>query len=104
MREPLMILCMQIDRHTNEHVRYITFDLDDGKPILCYRSRVSYSAFAHSLKRRNCSKKHLYVCDHARDRARFMQKNVPMIEVPNLWDFYKLIGYDYKRKRFQEPS
>ena len=106
----------EIDRSNSKHNRYIRFDLDDSKDF-CYRSRVSYSAFFHSYKRmRNHTNKFLYISKQVYefqidvDTWDYMMKknpnlpdiysSVPVVTVKNLWEFYKLIGYDYKTKKW----
>lgn len=97
------------------HNQYIRFDLDDGKDF-CYRSRVSHGAFFHSAKQRNRNKKFLYTSKHDNEHQisidhwrEMMNKypnltdiyaSVPIVHVKNLWEFYKLIGYDYKSKKW----
>ena len=97
------------------HNRYIRFDLDDGK-LFCYRSRISHGAF-HSYKhKRNRNGQYVYLSKHMKEFqgdvatwAKMMAKhpalpdiysNVPVVTVKNLWEFYKLVGYDYKRKKW----
>lgn len=104
-RKPLMIVASEVDlRNGGKHLRYIRFPLDDGKYPICYRSRVSYNAFAYSVKGR-CYKPNkknaefLYHCDHEEEKT-WMDESVPIIDVENVWEFYKLIGYDYKKKKY----
>lgn len=95
--------------------RYIKFDLDDGKNF-CYRSRTSHDAFFHSTKKRNRNGNLLYTSRHEDEHQmdidhwhKTMRKHtdlpdiytkVPVVHVKNLWEFYKLIGYDHKTKKF----
>ena len=99
------------------HNRYIRFDLDDGKDF-CYRSRVSHGAFFNNYKgkKRNRTDKYLYYAKHLREFqidldvwAKMMKEHpdlpdiyssVPVVTVKNIWEFYKLIGYDYKTKKW----
>ena len=109
---------VEIDRsNLFKHNRYIHFDLDDGKDF-CYRSRVSHTAFFSNYKRkaRNLSDKYLYHSKHLEEFqidldvwAKMMKEHpdltdiyssVPVITVKNIWEFYKLIGYDYKTKKW----
>lgn len=111
-----------IDIHVTEltrpgnHTRYIRFDLDDGKQF-CYRSRVSHDAFFrnHKKKRNRNDKfgyvsKRMYEFQFDVDAWTHMMKkhpdlpdiygSVPVVTVKNLWEFYKLIGYNYKTKKW----
>ena len=106
----------ELTRSDSKHNRYIRFDLDDGKDF-CYRSRVSHDAFFRNYKRmRNHTDKFLYISKHTDefqidvDAWAFMMNkhpdlsdiynSVPVVTVKNLWEFYKLIGYDYKTKKW----
>lgn len=107
----------ELCRETCEHVKYLKFDLDDGKPF-CYRSRTSSNAFFHGAKEYNKSQKFLYIGKHEREHQimidvwkKSMAKHpelpdtyssVPVVHIKNLWEFYNLIGYDYKRKKYYE--
>lgn len=96
------------------------FDLDDGK-IFCYRSRVSYNSFAFGGRNNNkprnrnnkFGKKLIYHCRDENDYKLTQQSFIrtfemyggvyeepPMVELKNLWQFYNVIGYDYKSKKF----
>ena len=99
--------------------RRFLFDVDDGKDF-CYRSRVSFSAFFHGTKQRNmrggawpnfdvlyhqqdldCFQAHLKIFEKS------LGKPLPegydtLIELPNLWEFYKAIGWDYKTKKWSK--
>lgn len=95
--------------------RYITFDLDDSK-IMCYRSRVSYNAFFHSMSDRNKTPNYLYIAKTEKEHQIDIEvwdsmmetypdltdiyRTVPVTDVKNIWEFYKLIGYDYKAKKW----
>jgi hypothetical protein len=99
-----------------KHRRYIKFDLDDGKGF-CYRSRMTHNAFFHNYKtKRNQTDQYLY---HAKSEAEHQMtidvwaesmaentnlpdiySSVPVVTVKNVWEFYKLIGYDYKTKKW----
>ena len=102
MSTPLYIIAKEISLVTYEHLRYIRFDLDTGKGF-CYRSRVSYDYFAHGLKNRNKKPgKLMYICEHEDELKGFgrIDPAIPLIDVPNLWEFYKFIGYDYKKQKW----
>jgi hypothetical protein len=104
--KPVMIIATEVDMTDGcKHLRYIRFPLDDGKTPICYRSRVSYNAFAYSVKGRNYNPNFknariLWACDHE-DQKTWMDSDIPIIDVKNVWEFYKLIGYDYKTKKYE---
>lgn len=105
------MIVREINLATYKHERYFTFDLDDGKDF-CYRSRMSSNAFFHGSKegkpRPNRSATHLYVSDHlgetyaqkrlAEDQAMFGP--IPVLTPSNIWEFYQLVGYDYRKKKW----
>lgn len=96
------IIATEINLKTYDHVRYIEFDLDDGRAF-CYRSRVSYNAFRASAKRRHYNGDVMYFCEHATSpvlKYEIQHTPAPTVKVANLWEFYKLIGYDYKTKKY----
>ena len=98
----ITIVVTEIDLDTYKHLRYLKFPLDGAKNF-CYRARVIYSSFAHSRHSR-CQKRNelLYYSNHETDRVGFnsMDIRIPVVELENLWDFYKYIGYDYKKKKW----
>jgi hypothetical protein len=112
----IQIVALELNLNVDHtYKRYFKFDLDDGKNF-CYRSRTSHDAFFHSTKKRNRKESLLYTSrhedEHQLDIAHWhtmMKKysnltdiyaEVPVVHVKNLWEFYKLIGYDYKTKKF----
>lgn len=106
MNKPIIVFVTEIDlKNRYKPIRYIRFPLDDGKHPMCYRSRTSYSSFACGLKQRNYSpnKKHaklFYYCQIEAETSSFYE--IPIIDVNNIWDFYKLIGYNYKTKKYNQ--
>ena len=94
------IIATEIDLVTYDHLRYFKFPLDGDKDF-CYRSRMSYSAFAHSIKKRNRKQQELlYHCDNEIFRINTIDSNLPFIECATLWDFYEAIGYEYRLKKW----
>ena len=95
--------------HLNHH-RFIIGD---------YRSIVSHGAFFHSLKEQ-CyypSRKHpqiLYHSQHSRDydishRTHEQMGLPPLPPIPDIvhediWAFYKYIGWNWKKKRYERRS
>lgn len=103
------VVITELDLESGNHKRFICFDLDDGKSF-CYRSRTSFGAFFHSPKNRNKSSKYLYSAhfkdEHDQSIIR-LEKQLPNFfqdisttEVKNIWEFYKLIGYNYKNQKW----
>ena len=98
----IKIVVTEIDMSTYKHLRHLKFYLDGGKDF-CYRSRVSFNAFAYSKHKYNQKRnKLLYYCTHETDRIGLSRLDirVPVVELDTLWDFYKFIGYDYKSKKW----
>jgi hypothetical protein len=91
------------------------FDLDDGKSF-CYRCRTSFNTYFHSVKKYNCkSNGYLYYTkqdiEYDIELASWSKalgfnphENIQIIELKNIWEFYKLIGYDYKTKKYLESG
>jgi hypothetical protein len=104
------ILVTEIDLNTPnfDHVQYLRFDLDNGKPF-CYRSRMSYNAFAYGArkgKKSPCWKKNdkLYYCNHEVNCIKFRKFDplLSLVDLKSLWEFYQHIGYDYKTKKWTD--
>ena len=97
----------EIDRKNScKHVAIHLFEADG------YRDLTSYNAFFNSLKRRNWSPSRLFVgktkdeydLDISSIKASFAKLGltvavVPEIKHESIWDFYKYIGYDFKKKK-----
>lgn len=105
------VLVTEIDQKTLDHTRYIWFDL----PFVCdpggYIATGSFSAFFHGAqhyKKRNHSPRFLYTVAWGEDldfRLRYDWRyhiHTPNVVVKTLWDFYKLIGYDHKKNRYDQ--
>ena len=96
------IVVTVIDLKTFEHLLYIRFPLDAGKNF-CYRSRMSYNAFTGVKGRCYKRKETLYHCKHEYEMVGFLGKideSLPMVTANSIWEFYKLVGYDYKKKKW----
>jgi len=79
-----------------------------------FRSRRSINAFFHSKKKRNYKNKEILYHSCREDehiiseniwRETYRKNNIPRkeityIDVDSIWDFYTLIGYDYKNKKY----
>ena len=112
-----MIVATETDLKDDKILRRIRFPLDGNKDSCCYRSRVSYEAFAHSLKRR-CYKpsykkaEFQYYCCQESDLPSWVKNPPPewgtepddFIDVPDLWSFYNLVGYNYKKKNWKNEK
>lgn len=75
-----------------------------------YRQVTSFNAFFKSLKRRNTHNGFLFY-PQEEDRYLFEKKilkeedgiatkDKDIVTYPNIWEFYKAIGYDYKKKKY----
>jgi hypothetical protein len=115
-----MILVTEIRMPDCKHLRYIRFPVDGGKDF-DYRMRTAFNAFFHSAKRRNLKKipdptvgsvsVRLY---HQQDwesklstnnmlkeiTGRDMLEEHGVIDVANIKEFFALIGYDNKTKKW----
>ena len=79
-----------------------------------YRGRGSINAFFHSLKKRNhknkeilyhsCHEEEHFISERVKKESytkyKIPYQEITYIEVDSIWDFYKLIGYDYKKKKY----
>ena len=83
--------------------------VDDCGNTFDYRSRGSVNSFFFGVKKRNQKKKErlYHACDedeHITTLAITKKlSNHPMpsyIDVDSVWDFYKLINYDYKARKW----
>ena len=94
---------IKFDECDDDHRTYYRFDLDDGKNF-CYRTRMSFNAFFHSIKDRNVSNGFLYHTDRKDSIEKiakiFDDYPVNWIDCKNIWEFYQIIGYDYKTKKY----
>lgn len=101
-----------------KHSRYIRFPVDGSKEF-DYKARGSFDAFFHSMKQRNYapSVKNPKLIYHVQSwEEKVISSNIlknlfeetgldllgttPLIECDDLWEFYSLIGYDRKTKKF----
>ncbi len=77
-----------------------------------YRGRGSINSFFFGTNRRNYKKKErlYHACDESEHLAslKITQEFLPdtpnpvYIDVDSVWDFYKLIGYDYKKRKWSD--
>lgn len=92
----------ECDARTYENLRYFEVDIDGGKPF-DYRARTSFNAFFNLVNHpERHSNDKVFYCQ--RSLLKFeIDEGVKVIPVPSLWEFYKLIGYNYKAKKY-EPN
>lgn len=106
----------QIDLHAGcKHVHVHKVQLPKYGQKGWYVSIGSLSAFAHNgdqEKHKGCwSPDYLYVCKRSyefEDECQNLSsrwpdlddRKLPVTEHASLWDFYKAVGYDYKRKKW----
>ena len=84
---------------------YYVVDSDCGKDF-CYRGRKSANAFFYGKNIYNGKSKDIFHdigCGWGRfftgKHAPDMPENIPEF---NIWEFYKHIGYDYKKKKYNK--
>lgn len=100
---PSMIIAIKVDLTDScNHLEYIRFPLD-----LDYRSVASYNSFANGIKKRNYgidrrNPKFLWTCgdEHERQSSKLLFPEIPIVDVENIWEFYELIGFDYKTNKW----
>lgn len=101
----MLMTVAEIDcRDGHKHLRYIRFPNDAGKDF-CYRSRMSINSFAYHPKGRNYnpSKKNpKYLYHFEWHDYRHFAKGVPVVDVASIWEFYVLVGYNYKKKQWKQ--
>jgi hypothetical protein len=113
---PRMLIVKEIAMPECRHVRYFKFPIDPGSDFN-YRSRTSINAFFHSTKQRNykptvAKAQFLYHSSHEEEYLRMKQveiesfgedihAHVPMTELPDIWAFYQLIGWEHKTKTWR---
>lgn len=90
---------VELDQKDYRHVRYFEINID-GEKDFNYTARVSLNAFFNVDYERNENKEFLYV-----QLPKFNFENgVPVILVDSLWEFYNLIGYNYKTKKYENSD
>lgn len=101
MRE-LLVVCMTGKKGKREVLRLLVPDFKDPG---FYRQTVSYSAFFNRMAKR------LHESKGKADLFMLRQEGDPWFEedealakdppINGIWEFYKAIGYDHKKKRFK---
>ena len=116
----IILVASEIIRGVDNSRRF-KFDLDDGKKF-CYRSRVScnyffsgpnqynwkggktlqtYQALYHRQDIREFEM-HLKIFQNSLGDKPLPEGYDTLLELPNLWEFYKAIGWDYKTKKWSK--
>ena len=115
------IFVLEFDDGSNEYlgsrkkIPAYHFDLDDGKGY-CNRSRRSHNAFFYGKKNRNIKyERHVlgtdvvihscytydnYTENELRDAVKRFSFSCDVIQLKNIWEFYKEIEYDHRKKRW----
>jgi hypothetical protein len=70
-----------------------TFPVDD------YRSTLSFRAFLYGRGKSFISAEKYYNCHSSINPHRL--ENVPEVKLDNIWEFYKTIGYNYKKRKYE---
>ena len=112
MAAPLTMVISELAFDWSGTKRWFVFDLDDGKSF-CYRSRTSSNSFFHGRHRRNwkpnpVKPQFLYIKKHIDEfnEEKEIKRGIGVEEVgtthylKNIWEFYKMIGWDYKNKKW----
>jgi hypothetical protein len=93
------MLVKEISLDDYRHTRKWIVDIDCGE-TLNYRGRVSSNSFFYGKHKRNRTDKFLYHMKGVWEE--YDDDKVPddIERVDSIWEFYKIIGYDYKKKKF----
>lgn len=99
MERKQFFIVTEIDLTDNcNHVQYHEFEASD------YRSIMSLNAFCFGSKSYNVSKTRMFIghrkLEWLEEKLRENPDRKPTIIHDTIWDFYKYIGYDYKKKKF----
>lgn len=100
----------EIDRtHGDKHLRYFKLQL----PIALgegYRQVTSWNAFFNGEREKNYKRDAMgrdLMLYHGRedDPTQYTPTpGVPVIDVLDMWDFYRMIGYDWKKREWYDPD
>lgn len=96
----MIFLVKEISNVTYRHTRKWLVDIDEGTDFN-YRGRMTVNAFFYSPKHRNMSSNFTYVGKPVEEAIEFGENVTDVKAVDSMWDFYKIIGYDYKKKKYQ---
>lgn len=99
-----MIIVTEIDRASPdcEHLSYHKFPLPKcGEPGF-YRQVSSFNWYFNGSKKRNHNKHLIYYAQDESEKFFPPIKSVPMFIHENIWEFYKAIGYDHKKNKYDK--
>ena len=110
------LIITALDTKNYNHKEYYKIPIDPNGSF-DYRHRTSLNAFFHSVKGRNRSPQGIlyysqYECDRlstienlkkSMERYNIPVEEIPelcieVIDIPDVWTFYKMVGYDYKKR------
>jgi len=105
----MKLLVREIQRHSPyTHTRLWIVDLDQSSNQTSwnYRARSSANAFFYGSKKRNYTDDFVYTCSPLSEAVLFDETIDPDNEqqVSSLWDFYKIIGYNYRLKKISDST
>lgn len=93
-----------------EHRRVFRVPIDVKGKLFDYRGRVSINSFFFGVKKRNYKKDKVLYHSVYEEEHKMMQEEHKMlrfgnhpinyIDVDSIWEFYKMIGYDYKKQEW----
>ena len=109
---PYLEYVKEIDRKTGEWLQL--YEIVHPHIIMKggYKTAISWSYFFHGVKKRNWSPNRLFYHVHSLDNemdmddylfkvtGKYLFRNLPIVKVGSLWEFYELVGYDYKRQKW----
>jgi hypothetical protein len=105
-----MIIVVSEVFSTSKHGRYFRFPLDPNNGKFDYRARVSYNCFFR--KRNHKKNKTIYYAQSSESyniskdsynkigEKHGLKMEHEFIDLNSIWEFYKEIGYDYKKQKW----
>jgi len=101
-----------------DHKRIWRFTVENLLVKNHYRAVTSLSSFFYNTKRRNQKgNKFLYICRRQEEWDSFIEfdkrvcktigenyQNPKIIPLNSIWQFYKVIGYDYKKQKWLDKT
>lgn len=102
-----LVYVIEVNLKTCEHEKVNIFELPNFGEQGFYRSVVSYDAFFHGMKSKNYDLRRniLYFANFQQDLDIFNTYEdviaLPQTIYKNIWEFYKGIGYNYKKKKYE---
>jgi hypothetical protein len=107
----MLVFVAEVSIETSDHLRHFWIDLDQGER-LHYRSRVSFEAFrSYKVERCKNKEKGLWYIELDHTRCCYNPKypdiyryDCEIIELNSVWEFYDVIGYNYKTKKYNNDQ